>query len=106
MLCQLQHGPVAFATGRTVEAVWPVVVDPLVVSEVPGKTEGLAAKVAHVTLLTMDPHVVAKGHVVGVGLAAEVTPGFGRKEGRSQSTWYKCEQGSELNGDSDNTRHT
>lgn len=76
MLGQLQHGPVALATGRTVEAVGPVVVDPLVVSEVPGKAEGLAAQVAHVTLLTMDSHVVAKGHVVGVGLAAEVTPGF------------------------------
>lgn len=77
VLGQLQHGPVALATGRTVEAVGPVVVDPLVVSEVPGKAEGLAAQVAHVTLLTVDSHVVAKGHVVGVGLAAEVTPGFG-----------------------------
>lgn len=80
MLRQLQHGPVALAAGRTVEAVGPVVVDPLVVSEVPGKAKGLPTQVAHVTLLTVDSHVVAKGHVVGVGLAAEVTPGFGRKK--------------------------
>ena len=75
MLGQLQHGPVALAAGGTVEAVGPVVVDPLVVAEVPGQTEGLPAQVAHVALLTVDSHVVAQGHVVGVGLAAEVAPG-------------------------------
>lgn len=91
MLGQLQHGPVALAAGRTVEAVGPVVVDPLVVSEVPCEAEGLAAQVAHVTLLTVDSHVVAKGHVVGVGLAAEVTPGFSRREGRSRSTVCSCD---------------
>lgn len=83
MLGQLQHGPVALATGRTVEAVGPVIVDPLVVSEVPGEAESLAAQVAHVTLLAVDSHVVAEGHVVGVGLAAKVTPRFGGTEGRS-----------------------
>lgn len=74
MLSQLQHGPVALAAGGTVEAVWSIVVDPLVVAEVPGQAEGLAAQVAHVALLTVDSHVVTQGHVVGVGLAAEVTP--------------------------------
>lgn len=88
MLGQLQHGPVALAAGRTVEAVGPVVVDPLVVPEVPGEAEGLPAQVAHVTLLTVDSHVVAKGHVVGVGLAAEVTPGFWQ-ERRNEWGWMK-----------------
>lgn len=76
MLGQLQHGPVALAAGGAVEAVGPVVVDPLVVTEIPGEAESLPAQVAHVALLTVDSHVVAQGHVVGVGLAAEVTPGF------------------------------
>lgn len=74
VLGQLQHGPVALAAGGTVEAVGPVVVDPLVVAEVPGQTEGFPTQVAHVALLTVDSHVVAQRHVVGVGLAAEVAP--------------------------------
>lgn len=96
MLGQLQHGPIALAAGRTVKAVGPVVVDPLVVPEVPGEAEGLPAQVAHVTLLTVDSHVVAKGHVVGVGLAAEVTPGFGRKE-EMNGGWMKMRCKSILN---------
>ena len=74
VLGQLQHGPVALAAGGTVEAVGPIVVDPLVVAEVPGQAERLPAQVAHVTLLAVDSHVVAQGHVVGVGLAAKVAP--------------------------------
>lgn len=74
MLSQLQHGPVALAAGGTVEAVGPVIVDPLVVAEVPGQAEGLPAQVAHVALLTVDSHVVAQRHVVGVGLTAKVAP--------------------------------
>lgn len=48
------------------------------VSKVPCEAEGLPAQVTHVALLTVDSHVVAEGHVVGVGLAAEVTPELGR----------------------------
>lgn len=109
MLGQLQHGPVALAAGRTVEAVGPVVVDPLVVPEVPGEAEGLPAQVAHVTLLTVDSHVVAKGHVVGVGLAAEVTPGFWQ-ERRNEWGWMKMKCKSILNKkikkNSENTLYT
>lgn len=36
VLCKLQHGPVALTAGGTVEAVGPIIVDPLVVAEVPG----------------------------------------------------------------------
>lgn len=72
MLCQLQHGPVALTAGGTVEAVRPVVVYPLMVTEVPRQAEGFSAQVAHVALLTVDSHVVAQGHVVGVRFAAEV----------------------------------
>lgn len=60
VLSQLQHRPVALATGGTVKAVGPVVMDPLVVAEVPGQAEGLPTQVAHVALLTMDPHVVTQ----------------------------------------------
>lgn len=74
MLGQLQHGPVALAAGGTVKAVGPVIMDPLVVTEVPGQAEGLPAQVAHVALLTVDSHMVAQGHVVSVGLAAKVAP--------------------------------
>lgn len=76
VLGQFQHGPVALAAGGTVKAVRPIVVDPLVVTEVAGQTEGLPAQVAHVALLTVDSHMVAQGHVVGVGLAAKVAPEF------------------------------
>lgn len=48
------------------------------VAQVPSQTEGLPTEVAHVALLPVDPHVVAQGHVVGVGFAAEVTPEFGK----------------------------
>lgn len=34
VLGQFQHGPVALAAGGAVEAVWAVVVDPLMVAEV------------------------------------------------------------------------
>lgn len=74
VLSQLQHRPVAFAAGGAVEAIGSVVVDPLVVAEVPGQAKGLPAQVAHVALLTVDPHVVAQRHVVGVRLAAKVAP--------------------------------
>lgn len=47
------------------------------VAQVPGQAEGLSAQVAHVSLLTVDSHVVAQGHVVGVRFAAEVAPEFG-----------------------------
>lgn len=77
VLCQLQHGPVALTAGGTVEAVRPVVMYPLMVSEVPSQAEGFPTQVAHVALLTVDPHVVAQGHVVGVRFAAEVTSEFG-----------------------------
>lgn len=80
VLGQLKHGPVALAAGGTVKAVGPIIMDPLVVAEVPGQSEGLPAQVAHIALLTMDSHVVAKGHVVGVGFAAKVTPEFWRQE--------------------------
>lgn len=76
MLGQLKHGPVALAAGRAVKAVGPIVMDPLVVAEVPGQAEGLPAQVTHVALLTVDSHMVAQRHVVGVGFAAEVTPEF------------------------------
>lgn len=36
VLGQLKHGPVAFAAGGAVKAVGPIVMDPLVVAEVPG----------------------------------------------------------------------
>ena len=36
MLGQFKHGPVALAAGRTVEAVGPVIMNPLVVAEVSG----------------------------------------------------------------------
>lgn len=78
VLSQLQHGPVALAAGGTVEAVWSVIVDPLVVAEVPSQAKGLPTQVAHVALLTVDSHMVTQGHIVGVGLAAEVTPEFWR----------------------------
>lgn len=78
MLSQLQHGPVALAAGGTVKAVWSVIMDPLVVAEVPGQAEGFPAQVTHVALLTVDSHMVTQGHVVGVGLAAKVTPEFWR----------------------------
>lgn len=81
MLGQLQHGPVALAARGAVEAVGPVVVDPLVVAEVPGQAERLPAQVAHVALLPVDSHVVAQGHVVSVGFAAKVTPMFFGGEG-------------------------
>jgi len=74
VLCQLQHGSVALTAGGTVEAVGPIIVDPLMVSKVPCQAEGLPAQVTHVALLTMNSHMVAQGHVVGVGLAAEVAP--------------------------------
>lgn len=74
MLCQLQHGPVALTAGGTVETVGPIIVDPLVITEISSKAEGLPTQVAHVALLTVNSHVVAQGHVVGVGLAAKVTP--------------------------------
>lgn len=77
VLRQLQHGPVALTAGGTVEAVWPIVVYPLMVTEVPSQTEGFPTQVAHVALLTVDSHVVAQGHVVGVRFAAEVTSEFG-----------------------------
>lgn len=82
MLGQLQHGPEALAAGGAVEAVGPVVVDPLVVAEVPRQAEGLPTQVTHVALLTVDPHVIAQGHVVGVGLAAKVAPMFWRQTKR------------------------
>lgn len=81
VLSQLQHGPIALAAGGTVEAVRPVVVDPLVVAEVPGQAEGFAAQVTHVALLPVDSHVVAQGHVVGVGLAAKVAPERRKRRG-------------------------
>lgn len=46
------------------------------VTEVPGQAKGLPTQVAHVALLTVDSHVVAQGHVVGVGLTAKVAPEF------------------------------
>lgn len=82
MLGQLQHGPVALAAGGTIEAVGPVVMDPLVVAEVPGEAEGLPTQVAHVTLLTVDSHMVSQGHVVGVGLATKVAPTFWKRKQR------------------------
>lgn len=36
VLGQFQHGPVALAAGGTVKAVGPIIVDPLVVPQVPG----------------------------------------------------------------------
>lgn len=60
MLSQLEHGPVALAAGRTVEAIRPVVVDPLMVTEVPGQAKCLTTKVTHVAFLTVDSHVVAQ----------------------------------------------
>lgn len=89
MLGQLQHGPVALAARGAVEAVGPVVVDPLVVAEVPGQAEGLAAQVAHVPLLPVDPHVVAQGHVVGVGLAAKVAPARQDRGGGGGATTFR-----------------
>lgn len=80
VLSQFQHGPETLAAGGTVEAVGPVVVDPLVVAEVPGQAEGLPTKVAHVALLPMDSHVVTQGHVVGVGLVAKVASELGKDE--------------------------
>lgn len=78
MLGKLQHGPVALAARGTIKAIGPVIVDPLVVTEVPSQAEGLPTQVTHVALLTMDSHMVAQGHVVGVGLAAKVAPEFWR----------------------------
>lgn len=60
VLSQLQHRPVALAAGGTIETVGPIVMDPLVVAEVPGQAEGLPTQVTHVALLTVDPHVVAQ----------------------------------------------
>lgn len=54
------------------------------VSKVPCEAEGLPAQVTHVALLTVDSHVVAEGHVVGVGLAAEVAPESGKQAGKKK----------------------
>lgn len=80
VLGQLKHGPVALAAGGAVEAVGPIIMDPLVVAEIPGQAERLPAQVTHVALLTMDSHVVAQRHVVGVGFAAKVTPELWRQK--------------------------
>lgn len=43
------------------------------VSEEPGKPEGFPTRVADVLLtLCVDAHMVAQGHIVGVGLVAEI----------------------------------
>lgn len=73
VLGQFQHGPVALATGGAVEAVRTIVMDPLMVAEISSQAEGLSTQVAHVTFLTVDSHMVAQGHVVGVRLVTEVT---------------------------------
>lgn len=36
VLGQFQHGPIALATGRAIEAVGSIIMDPLVIAEVPG----------------------------------------------------------------------
>lgn len=54
------------------------------ISKVPCEAEGLPTQVTHVALLTVDSHVVAEGHVVGVGLAAEVAPELGRTDRKEE----------------------
>lgn len=62
----------ALPAAGAAEAGVALLVDPLVVAEEASQTEGLAAGVADVALLLgVDAHVVAQGHVVGVGLVTE-----------------------------------
>lgn len=53
--------------------------DLLVVAEEAGQAKGFSTGVADVLLpLSVNPHVVPQGHVVGVGLVAEVAPEVAR----------------------------